>query len=438
MAGRIVAALDVGSSKICTTIASIEENKQPAVIGVASYPSKGMKKGVIVNIDEAINAIAASLEAAERMAGLTISSVYVSINGKHITSTNNKGVVAVAQDEIITDDVFRAIESARTVSIPPSREILHVIPREFIVDAQGGIKDPVGMTGTRLEVDAHIVSATSTALHNLVKCVQQLGLRVEDVVFSGWAASTAVLTATEKELGVALLDIGGGTTSITTFVEDAITYSGCVPFGGNNITSDLAIGLRVSLEDAEKIKVNAAELIKGGNAPQTGFDREYEYRRQKEEEKEEPKAKRGKDVIDVSNLEIEGMKTISKKMFDEILEARMSEIFDIVIDQVEQSRDEIKLPAGVVLTGGSAMVPGITQIAKKVFGVPARVGYPKGLGGLVDEINNPGFAVSQGLILYGSQDEAGGKGVGVSVGSKGGDGGGLFGRIGDFVKNLLP
>ncbi|MBD3280058.1 cell division protein FtsA [Candidatus Dojkabacteria bacterium] len=431
MAGRIVAALDVGSSKICTTIASVEENKQPAVIGVASYPSKGMKKGVIVNIDEAINAIAASLEAAERMAGLTVSSVYVSINGKHITSTNNKGVVAVAQDEIITDDVFRAIESARTVSIPPSREILHVIPREFIVDAQGGIKDPVGMTGTRLEVDAHIVSATSTALHNLVKCVQQLGLRVEDVVFSGWAASTSVLTATEKELGVALLDIGGGTTSITTFVEDAITYSGCVPFGGNNITSDLAIGLRVSLEDAEKIKVNAAELIKGGTS-RSQLNREYDENKNGEEKKSKKK-----DVIDVSNLDIEGVKTVSKKMFDEIIEARLSEIFDIVIDQVEQSRDEIKLPAGVVLTGGSAMVPGVTQIAKKVFGVPARVGHPKGLGGLVDEINNPAYAVSQGLVLYGAQDEAGGKGVGVSVGAKS-EGEGIFGRVGDFIKNLLP
>lgn len=422
MAGRVVAALDVGSSKICTTIATVEENRQPSVIGVASYPSKGMKKGVIVNIDEAINSIASSLEAAERMAGLTISSVYVSINGKHITSTNNKGVVAVAQDEIITDDVFRAIESARTVSIPPSREILHVIPREFIVDAQGGIKDPVGMTGTRLEVDAHIVSATSTALHNLVKCVQQLGLRVEDVVFSGWAASTSVLTATEKELGVALIDIGGGTTSVTTFVEDAITYSGCVPFGGNNITSDLAIGLRVSLEDAEKIKVNAAELIKGNV---------------KTSKPEEEDSKKSKDIIDISSLEVEGMKTISKKMFEEIIEARLSEIFDIVIDQVEQSRDEIKLPAGVVLTGGSALVPGVTQIAKKVFGVPARVGYPKGLGGLVDEIHSPAFAVSQGLILYGAQDEPGGKGVGISM-QGGSEGGSILSKVGDFFKNLLP
>ncbi len=430
MANRIVAALDVGSTKICTTIASIEENRAPSVIGVASYPSQGLKKGVIVNIDEAINAIAASLEAAERMAGLTVSSVYVSINGKHITSTNNKGVVAVAQDEIVTDDVFRAIESARTVSIPPSREILHVIPREFIVDAQGGIKDPVGMSGTRLEVDAHIVSATSTALHNLVKCVQQLGLKVEDVVFSGWSASTSVLTATEKELGVALLDIGGGTTSMTTFVEDAITYSGCIPFGGSNVTSDLAIGLRVSLEDAERIKLNADELIKAA------VRNERNSETGKKDEEEGTKEKK-RDILDVSSLEIEGMKTISRKMFEEIVEARMSEIFDLIIDQVEQSRNEIKLPAGVVLTGGGALLPGITTIAKKVFGVPARVGYPKGLEGLVDEINGPAYAVSQGLILYGSQDEAGGKGIGLSIPSVDRSGS-IFGKVGDFFKNLLP
>lgn len=428
---RIVTALDVGSTKISTTIASIEENKPPSVIGVASYPSKGVKKGVIVNIDEAINSIAASLEAAERMAGLTVSSVYISINGKHITSTNNKGVVAVAQDEIVTDDVFRAIESARTVSIPPSREILHVIPREFIVDAQGGIKDPVGMSGTRLEVDAHIVSATSTALHNLIKCVQQLGLKVEDVVFAGWAAASSVLTATEKELGVALIDIGGGTTSITTFVEDAITYSGCVPFGGTNITSDLAIGLRVSLEDAEKIKLNADELIKNTAKKQ---------RQEAEKSKDVKNTTKSSDIIDVENLEIEGVKTISKKMFEEIIDARLSEIFDLVIDQVEQSRNEIKLPAGVVITGGAALVPGVTTIAKKVFGVPARVGHPKGLEGLVDEINGPAFAVSQGLILYGSNDEPGGSSrqAGVGVGSSSEQDGGIISKISGFLGNLLP
>ncbi len=446
MPNRIVTALDIGSTKICTVIASVEEGKDPSVIGVASYPSSGLKKGVIVNIDEAINSIASSLEAAERMAGLTVSSVYISINGKHITSTNNRGVVAVAQDEINSEDVFRAIESARTVSIPPSREILHVIPREFIVDAQGGIKDPIGMSGTRLEVDTHIVSATSTAVHNLLKCVQQLGLKVDDIVFSGWAGSNAVLTATEKELGVMLLDIGGGTTSITTYVEDAITYSGSVPFGGSNITSDLAIGLRMSLEDAEKVKINAEELMENADKPKQ--ESEASKKRKKllgvggDDEKEEKESVKrfSKDIIDVSELNIDGVKTISKKMFGEIVEARLAEIFDLVISQVEQSRNEAKLPAGVVLTGGSALVPEIAKIAKKTFGVPARVGYPKGLEGLVDEITGPAYSVAQGLVLYGVNDTVStGAHSRSGVGQPQSEGGeSVFGKVSSFIKKLLP
>lgn len=430
MAQNIVTALDIGSSKVTTVISMLEDGKEPKVIGVATYPSKGLKKGVIVNIEEAINSIAASLEAAERMAGLTVSSVYISINGKHVTSTNNRGVVAVAQDEISSDDVFRAIESARTVSIPPSREILHVIPRQFSVDTQGGIKDPVGMSGTRLEVDAHIISATTTAMHNLVKVVQQLGLKVDDIVFSGWAASSAVLTNTEKELGVLLLDIGGGTTSITTFVEDAITYSGSVPFGGINITSDLAIGLRVSLEDSEKIKVNAAELIK---------EMKEKGRKEKVEgKKDEDMNNKNQGTLDISRLQVDGQKTISKKLYDEIIEARLSEIFDLVLSQVEQSRNEARLPAGVVITGGSALIPNITSIAKKVLGVPARIGYPKGLNGLTDEINSPAYAVSQGLIITGAQDEGYTSRSTNLSNNSGSKKGGIFGNITRFIKNLLP
>ncbi len=445
MANRIITAIDIGSTKIATVIASISEGEVPAVIGVASYPSNGLKKGVIVNIEEAITAIAGSLEAAERMAGLTASTVYISINGKHITSTNNKGVVAVAQEEINSDDILRAIESARTVSIPPSREILHVIPKEFIVDAQGDIKDPVGMTGTRLEVDTHIISATSSALHNLIKCVKQIGLNVEDVVFSGWAASNSVLTATEKELGVMLLDMGGGTTTINTFVEDAITYSASVPLGGANLTSDLAIGLRVSLEDAERIKLNAEELIKMSGKPIPVS--ELTKRRERllgqgdgedyDEDFAQKENKKSRDNIDVSSLEISGVKTVSKKLFEEIIEARLSEIFDIIVRQVEDSGNNAKLPAGVVITGGSASVPGITNIAKKVFGIPARVGYPKGLGGLMDEIAGPAYAVSQGLIMYGAANE-GYKGMRRPMSSKQNNGEGVMGKFKSFFKNLLP
>lgn len=432
MAKRIISALDVGSSKVCAVIASVEEDNTPSVIGVASQPSEGIKKGVVVNIDDAINSIAATLEAAERMAGITVPSVFLSVSGKHITSTNNKGVVAVSTEEIIPDDVFRAIESARTVSIPPGREILHVIPREFIVDSQAGVRDPVGMTGTRLEVDAHIVSVTSTVLHNLLKCVQQLGLKVDDVVFSGWSSSSAVLTDTEKELGVMLLDIGGGVTSISTFVEDAITYSGCVPVGGMNVTSDLAIGLRVNLEDAEKIKVNATELMKKGGSVRS-------VKVQKEKDTKQKTKKSNKKMIDVSSLSIEGTKQIDKELFEEIIEARMSEIFDLVREQIEQSGSDASMPAGVVITGGTAQLPNITKIAKKALKIPARVGYPKGLGGLVDEISGPAYATIQGLILYGVHSD--GESM---IGETGGfsDGqekiGKVFTKVGNWFKNLLP
>jgi cell division protein FtsA len=438
MGNRIITALDIGSTKISTVIASLEESRPPSIIGVATYPSQGLKKGVIVNIDSAINSIAGSLEAAERMAGLTVSSAYISINGNHITSTNNKGVVAVAQDEIMPEDVFRAIESARTVSIPPSREILHVIPREFIVDSQGDIKDPIGMSGMRLEVDAHIISATSSALHNLVKCVQQLGLKIDDIVFSGWASASNVLTPTEKELGVLLLDIGGGTTTITTFVEDSITYSASIPLGGANVTSDLAIGLRVSLEDAERIKLNAEELMK--SVPSEIVSEATKKRKsilgQPQEDNEQPK-KLTKDFIDVSSLEIEGIKTVSKKLFNEIIEARLSEIFDIVAKQIEQSGQESRLPAGVVITGGSSLIPGITNIAKKVFGVPARVGYPKGTEGLIDEISTPAYSVAQGLIVYGAQDE-GFTQTRNQISLKNSNQIGVFTKVKNFMKNLLP
>jgi len=436
MSKRIISALDVGSSKVCAVIASCEDDSAPQVIGVASQPSVGIKKGVVVNIDDAINTIASTLEAAERMAGITVPSVYLSVSGKHITSINNKGVVAVSTEEIIPDDVYRAIESARTISIPPGREILHVIPREFIVDSQVGVKDPVSMTGTRLEVDAHIVSATSTVLHNLLKCVQQLGLKVDDVVFSGWASSTSVLTDTEKELGVMLLDIGGGVTSITTFVEDAITYSGCVPFGGINVTSDLAIGLRVNLDDAERIKVNAADLLKGkvkGEKSGKSVDVNSKAKNKKKSKKNKSK------VIDVSSLGIEGTKEIDKELFEEIIEARLSEIFDLVLAQISQAGSDTSMPAGVVLTGGCAMLPSITKITKRVLKVPARIGYPKGLEGLVDEISSPAYSTIQGLVLYGMGSNGESRLSESISGGGGGEGvGNIFSKVGGWFKNLIP
>ncbi len=418
MPNRIIAGIDIGSTKVAAVIAIDEEGQTPRVIGEASYVASGIKKGEITGIDEAINSIASALAGAERMAGLTVSSVYVTINGKHIVSNNNKGVVAIAENEIVTEDVMRAMEQAKTVAIPPAREIIHLLPREFVVDTQSGIKDPVGMTGTRLEVDAHIISATTTALHNLRKCVQSIGLRIDKEVFSGWSASQSVLTPTEKELGVLLLDFGGGTTTITTFEEGAVTYSTSIPFGGTNVTRDLAAGLRLSLDDAEKVKLNMKKMLK--------------------ESKGDDKEDKGKDILDVSDLEIEGVKTISRKLLTEIVDARIEEVFQLVRDTLAQANYEYKLPAGVVITGGSAEIPGITNIAKAVFKMPARIGYPRGLDGLTDGISGPAYAAVQGLILYGINDD------GLDIGSnaaftpakpKAGD---IVQKVTGFFKNLMP
>lgn len=429
---NIITAIDIGSFKVTALIAVVDDEGKAKIIGEASYPSHGIKKGEITGIDDATNSIASALSGAERMAGLTVSSAYVTINGKQIVSNNNKGVVAVSDSnsEITDEDVLRALEQARTVAIPQSREIIHLIPREFVVDQQNGIKVPVGMTGTRLEVDSHIISVPSTAKHNLEKCVQSIGLRVEGMVFTGWAASHSVLTPTEKELGVLLLDFGGGTVSITTFVEDAVTYSSSIPFGGSNITRDLAAGLRLSLDEAEKIKVNADTLFKSADSTST--------KRKKEQETEESDESKS-DILDISALGIEGVKTISRKLFNVIVEERVSEIFELVIQNIEQSNNEFKLPAGIVITGGSAMIPGVTNIAKKSFGVPARVGLPKGLDGLIDGVSGPGYAAAQGLVIYALNDEvargdsnkyAGGTSV-----KRSGD---IKDRVFGFVKNLLP
>jgi cell division protein FtsA len=428
MAGRIIAGIDVGSTKVVAAIAVVEDDNTPRVIGEASYPAQGIKKGDITGIEEATSSIHSALTAAERMAGLTVSSVYVTINGKHIISNNNKGVVAISDtdSEIIYDDVLRAMEQAKTVAIPAAREIIHLIPREFIVDGQMGIKDPAGMTGRRLEVDAHIISATNTALHNLRKCIQGIGLRIDGEVFTGWASAQSVLTNTERELGVLLLDFGGGTTSITTYEDNAVTYSASIPFGGANVTRDLAAGLRMSLDDAEKVKLNVERMIK-----EAGRGTKKDNAKEVEEDKE-------RDILDVTDLDIEGQKTISRKFFNSIVSERVEEIFELVRENVVQAGYDYKLPAGVVITGGSAELPGITTIAKKVFGVPARVGHPRGLDGLIDGISTPGYAAIQGLLLHAlsTEEYAQVSKGGTSFGT--GNEKGLFSQAAGFFKKFMP
>ena len=318
---RIVTGIDIGTSKITTLIASANDDSTIRVIGVSTVASRGLRKGQIVNIEEATSVISQSLEAAERMAGISVASAYLLTGGNHIASLNSHGVVAVAEPdkEITANDVKRVIDAAKAISLPSSREILHIIPRGYLVDGQEGIVDPVNMTGVRLEVDTHLITGGSIAIRNLYKCVEELGVEVESVIFGGLASSYATLSDTEKELGVVLVDIGGGTTDVAIYVDGALSYSSVIPVGAINITKDLAAGLRISLESAEKIKLALGQISKNPVLP--------------EEEK-----KQG-DEIDISSLMLpEEMKTISRKTLVEgIVKPRLNEIFSLVGLEIKKS-----------------------------------------------------------------------------------------------------
>lgn len=437
MAKRIITSIDVGTTKVTTVIAAVDDaDSQPTVIGVYSHPSQGIKKGVIVNIDEATNSISESLTAAERMAGVTVSDVYVSINGEQINSINNRGVVAVSGGEISMEDTYRAIENARTLSLPQDMNPIHIIPREFVVDNQNGIKYPIGMTGQRLEVETHIITASMSSWKNLRKCIEQLGLMVSDIVFTGWASTLSVLTDTERELGITMLDIGGGTVSVSIFQEGAIVYSGSVPLGGSSITSDLAIGLQLSLDEAEKVKVNMEKILEDKlEKMKQDFDKTPALLRKEEEPKKKEENK--DDMVNVAALGIKGRETVSKSMLKQIVEARLEEIFEMVRESVSKGGFDIAMPAGIVLTGGSAQLKDITKVAQSSFGVPARIGYPSGLTGMIEEISDPSYSAVQGLVKHAMEDEAGG-GMSDGEGSLVGGLSGILGKVGGWMKSLMP
>lgn len=394
---KVICAVDVGSSKIATLIASLGEEDRINLIGVSAVNSRGVKKAQIVDIDEAVTAITESIEAAERMSGYSISSVFASVGGPQIESANSHAVVAVAkpEGEIAENDVLRVNDAARAIPLPSSKEIIHVIPRTFTVDGQEGIKDPIGMTGVRLETDTHIITGATTSLKNLVKCMGLVGVNIEELVFSGLASSHSVLTETEKELGVISVDIGGETTDVVIFVDGAVAYSSVIPVGARHITSDLAVGLRVSLESAEKIKVYLGKSAKAVVMPES-----YE--------KEEDKKLAGKakdELLDVKSIGVmEDIQKISKKaVADSIIRPRVREIFELVGKEIKKSGFGAQTPSGLVICGGGAMTVGLLDQAKYVLGYPARMGRNEGLTGLVDEIDSPVFSTAAGLILYGAK-----------------------------------
>jgi len=427
-----VSGIDVGTSKITTLISTISEEDEAQVIGVSSVPSRGIRKGQVVNIEEATAAISQSLDAAERMAGSSIGKAYISVGGSHISSQNSHGVVAVAEPdrEITEQDVRRVIEAAKAVSLPSSREILHVLPRGYIVDSQEGIVDPAGMTGVRLEVDTHLVTGGATAIRNLRKCVEELGVEVGGMVFGGLASAESSLSETEKELGVVVVDIGGGTTDVAVFVEGALSYSSVIPIGAINITKDLAAGLRISLESSEKIKL----LL--GRQPKIPAlaDMDERARGAKAEKPDE---------LDVSSLGLpEELKILSRKTLVEgIIKPRLNEIFTMAALELKRSGFGGMTPSGVVITGGGAETVGAVDCAKRNLAMPVHVGVPKRISGLIDEIMTTAYSTSVGLLLYGSKMDKGEGGALFSGFGKIGDKvqiKGLAGKVLDLVKSFLP
>ncbi|MCL5113750.1 MAG: cell division protein FtsA [Patescibacteria group bacterium] len=388
---KIVVGIDIGTSKIVTLIARVDEAVN--VLGVSESKSAGIKKGQIVDIDEAVTSINNSLEGAERMAGYSASHVVASIGGAHIESLNSKGVVAVStpEGEIAQNDLIRVVDAAKAVSLPSSREIIHVLPRSYTVDGQEGIKDPIGMTGIRLEVDTHIISANTTAIRNLEKALSEVGVDVDGVIFNGYASSLAVLSETERELGAILVDMGAGTTDISVYVDGSIAYSSVLPIGARHITNDLAIGLRISLESAEKIKLFLSSSPK----------KPVKITEEETEATEKPK---NSDEIDLSHLHIpEELSKVSRKtLVDGIIRPRLNEIFTFVGLEIKKSGFAGQTPSGLVLTGGGALTIGATDSAKRTLAMPVRIGLPTNIKGIIDEIQTPAFSTAVGLAAYGA------------------------------------
>ncbi len=395
---KILTAIDVGSSKITTVITTLDKDGNSSVIGVSTVDSHGLKKGQVVDIEATVAAVSAGVEAAERMAGVSVGESFVSVGGAHIQSQNSKGVVAVSEPEgeITPEDVRRVIEAAKAISLPSSREILHVLPRGFIVDGQEGIKDPIGMTGVRLEVETQIITGASTTIRNLAKCISEVGIDIRSLVFSGLASAQAVLSETEKELGVILVDIGAGTTDVCIYVDGALSYSAVLPVGARNVTNDLAVGLRFSLESAEKIKLALASKPKYAVAPDESLPA-----------KEGGKTEKNNDELDVGSLGLsEEVKKVSRKTLVEgIIKPRLTEIFTFVGMEVQKSGFAGLTPSGVVVTGGGAETVGILEACRSRLVMPCRVGSPilgadSGLTGLIDELGGPQYSSAVGLIYF--------------------------------------
>lgn len=376
---NLVVGLDIGTTKVCAIVGETFEDGL-SIIGIGSNPSRGLRKGVVVNIESTVESIRRAVEEAELMANCEISSVYAGIAGGHIKSFNSHGMVAVKDREITEYDVRRVIDAAQAVAIPMDREVIHSLPQEFIIDDQDGIREPIGMSGVRLEARVHIVTGAVTSAQNIVKCANRAGLNVADIVLEPLASSVAVLSEDEKELGVALIDIGGGTTDLALFCDGSMKHSYVLALGGDHITSDIAVGLRTPASEAERIKKNFGSAFSRSCAAE--------------------------EQIHVPSVGGRQPRELSRKILADIIEPRMEEIFSLVRREIVRAGLERCIPAGIVLTGGTSLLEGVPDLAEEVFELPSRQGIPENVGGLQEIVGNPMYATGVGLVLYGKHERS--------------------------------
>jgi cell division protein FtsA len=372
---QLIVGLDIGTSKVVALVGEIAQDNSIEIIGIGSQPSRGLKRGVVVNIESTVQSIQRAVEEAELMAGCEIHSVFAGIAGSHVRSLNSHGVVAIRDKEVQLADVEHVIDAAKAVAIPADQKILHVLPQEFIIDGQEGIRDPVGMSGVRLEAKVHIVTGADSAAQNIEKCIQRCGLDVDDIVLEQLASSYAVLTEDEKDLGVCLVDIGGGTTDIAVFSHGAIRHTAVIPIAGDQVTNDIAVSMRTPTQNAEEIKLRyACALSQLANPDET---------------------------IEVPSVGDRPARRLARQTLAEIVEPRYEELFGLIREELRRSGFEEVIAAGIVLTGGSAKMEGAIELAEEVFHVPVRLGMPVGVRGLADVTSNPIHSTGVGLLLYG-------------------------------------
>lgn len=406
---RVLASLDIGSAKIRTVVAVADGAKDhtvPNVIGVGLSPSMGIRKGQVIDVEELIHNIIAALEDAERMAGVPINHVFVGMSGAHIEAFDSRGVIAISGSEITVDDVGRVLEAAQAVSIPPNRRILHIEPKFYAVDEQRGIKNPVGMTGIRLEVEAHIITGHVQHVKNIEKCIDQAGVDIDALVPSTIAAAESTLSKRQKELGVVLIDVGAGSTSLAVFEEGTILHSVALPVAGESVSNDIAIGLRTSVDTAERIKIEFGSVL-----PQEIAERE---------------------TIDLSTVSRTDTQTVSKRYMAEIMQARYYEIFSLVKEELQRIGRSGMLPAGAVLTGAAVKAPGVLDLARDVLGLPVQMGFPVDIGGVIEKVDDPAYATALGTLVWGLREGPQGGGFQSFQMKR------AAAHVGSWLKSLLP